>query len=119
MSICTYVILFIFAKIFYKPCTLYIVHCTGTQLNMSFAVPSYNLYIRQPVVGQVVAADDEEVLPPEQAPRHYELLLLGLVTKQLPLPTTICKYTSDAVPGYLLLLYLKNGKSERNNLIFS
>ena len=86
---------------------------------MSFAVPSYNLYIRQPVVGQVVAADDEEVLPPEQAPRHYELLLLGLVTKQLPLPTTICKYTSDAVPGYLLLMYLKNGKSERKNLIFS
>ena len=76
-------------------------------------------YIRLPVVGQVVAANDEEVPPPEQAPRHYELLLLGLVTKQLPLPTTICKYTSDAVPGYLLLLYLKNGKSERNNLIFS
>ena len=96
MSICTYVILFIFAKIVYKP-------CTGTQ------------YIRLPVVRQVVAANDEEVPPPEQAPRHYELLLLGLVTKQLPLPTTICKYTSDAVPGYLLLMYLKIGKSERKN----
>ena len=40
-----------------------------------------------PVIDEIIATNDKELLPPEQPARHDKLLLLRLIPKQFPLPS--------------------------------
>jgi hypothetical protein len=78
--------------------TLWLTLC---KFNSSLVAIGTNL----PIAGKIVAANNKEVPPPEQAAGHNEFLFLSFVSEQFPLPAQHKKAFSQCTSAIFFQMY--------------